>query len=151
MCIHLCVENPYYKLLTNHTVHAPLASSPVISIIVAIDSDGTVNQQDDVTNSLVLARPNDEDFMGEFEQDSNNFQLYHYIFPPLQRQNMGQYIIYSGISANIYFVCIYTHMLHFLDIYEEQLLNIMIEINITTEGDVLQFYIASYRSTQVLL
>ena len=33
-------------------------------------------------------------------------------------------------------------MLHFLDIYEEQLLNIVIEINITTEGDVLQIYIA---------
>ena len=90
-----------------------MASSPVISIIVAIDSDGTVNQQDDVTNSLVLARPNDEDFMGEFEQDSTDFQLYHYTFLPLRRQNMGQYIIYSGISANIYLVCTYTHMLHF--------------------------------------
>ena len=38
--------------------------------------------------------------------------------------------------------CTYTYMLHFSDIYEEQLLNIIIEINITTEGDVLQFYIA---------
>ena len=109
MCIHLCVENPYYRLLTNRTIHAPLASSPVISIIVAIDSDGTVNQQDDVTNSLVLARPNDEEFMGEFEQDSTNFQLYHYIFPPLRRQNMGQYVIYSGIDANIYLPCTYMY------------------------------------------
>ena len=123
----------------------------MISIIVAIDSDGTVNQQDDVTNSLVLARPNDEEFMGEFEQDSNNFQLYHYIFSPLQRKNMGQYVIYSGISVNIYLVCTYTHMLHFSDIYDEQLLNIVIEINITTEGDALKIHIASYRYTQMLL
>ena len=36
-----------------------------------------------------------------------------------------------------------THMLHFSDIYDEQLLNIVIEINITTEGDVLQIYIRS--------
>ena len=39
----------------------------------------------------------------------------------------------------------------FSDIYEEQLLNIVIEINITTEGDVFQIYIASYRCRQVLL
>ena len=78
-----------------------MASSPVISIIVAIDSDGTVSQQDDVvTDSLVLARPNDEDIFGVFEQDSNNFQLYHYMFPPLQRQDMGQYKIYSGIITS---------------------------------------------------
>ena len=93
-CIY--IENPFYNLLTNRTIYAPLASSPVISIIVAIDSDGTISQQDDVTQSLVLARPNDENFIGEFEQDSNNFQLYHYMFPPLRRRNMGQYVIYSG-------------------------------------------------------
>ena len=105
MCI--CIENPYYRLLTNQTIYAPLASSPIISIIVAIDSDGTVSQQDDVvTDSLVLARPNDEDIIDIFEQDSNNFQLYHYMFPPLQRQNMGQYIIYSGIiEINLPGIC----------------------------------------------
>ena len=99
MCISVCVVyivNPFYNLLTNHTIYAPLASSPVISIIVAIDSDGTVSQQGDVTESLVLAHHDDEDFIGEFEQDSNNFQLYHYMFPPLRRKNMGQYVIYSG-------------------------------------------------------
>ena len=96
------IENPFYELLTNRTIYAPLASSPVISIIVAIDSDGTTSQQDDVTGSLVLARPNDEDFIGEFEQDSSTFQLYHYMFPPLRRQNMGQYIIFSGMKASKY-------------------------------------------------
>ena len=96
------IENPFYKLLINHTIHAPLASSPVISIIVAIDSDGTISQQDDVTESLVLARPYDEDFIGEFEQDSSTFQLYHYMFPPLRRQNMGRYIIFSGMKASKY-------------------------------------------------
>ena len=105
-------ENPFYKLLTNHSIYAPLASSPVISVIVAIDSDGTISQQDDVTESLVLARPNDEDLIGQFEQDSTDFQLYHYVFSPLQRRNMGQYIIYSGTYQNyvrsICHVC--THM-----------------------------------------
>ena len=100
MCI--CIGNPYYRLLTNQTIHAPLASSPVISIIVAINSDGTVSQQDNVTDSLVLARPNDEDIIGVFEQDSNNFQLYHYMFPPLRRQNMGEYVISAGMYCYCY-------------------------------------------------
>ena len=96
MCIF--IENPYYRLLTNHTIYAPLASSPVISIIVAIDSDGTESQQGDVvTDSLVLARPDDENFIGVFEQDPISYQLYNYTFPLLQRKNMGQYIIYAGI------------------------------------------------------
>ena len=101
------VENPFYELLTNRTIYAPLASSPMISIIVAIDSDGTTSQQDDVTESLILARTDDEEFVGEFEQDSTNFQLYHYMFPPLRRENMGQYIMYSGNKANIYMPCIH--------------------------------------------
>ena len=135
MCIH--IENPYYRLLTNQTIYAPLASSPVISIIVAIDSDGTVSQQDVVTDSLVLTRPNDEDIIGVFEQDSNNFQLYHFMFPPLQRQNMGQYVIYAGIIT-ITSQCIYSCVISFSEINDEQLLNILFEINITTEGNVLQ-------------
>ena len=93
-CIY--IGNPFFDLLTNATIYAPLASSPVISIIVAIDSDGTTSHQHVISESLVLTRPNNEDFMGKFEQDSTNFQLYHYMFPPLQRQNMGRYVISSG-------------------------------------------------------
>ena len=116
MFISVCVvyiENPFYELLTNRTIYAPLASSPVISIIVAIDSDGTISQQDDVTESLVLARPNDEDFIAEFEQDSNNFQLYHYMFPPLRRKNTGQYVIYSG-NDDYYLPCTHTLALYLI-------------------------------------
>ena len=85
-----------------------MASSPVISIIVAINSDGTASHQDVVTESLVLTRPDDEDFMRKFEQDSTNFQLYHYMFPPLQRQNMGQYVISSGTRSNTCVLILHT-------------------------------------------
>ena len=81
-----------------------MASSPVISIIVAIDSDGTISQQDDVvTDSLVITRLDDEDIIDVFEQDSTNFQLYHYMFPPLQRLDMGahEYVIHLGTITNI--------------------------------------------------
>ena len=93
--ISCCIGNPFSDLLTNRTIYTPLASSPVISIVVAIDSDGTISQQNNVTESLVLIGPND--FMDKFEQDSTDFQLYHFTFPPLQRQNMGRYMILSGI------------------------------------------------------
>ena len=81
----------------------------MISIIVAIDSDGTISQQDDITQSLVLARPNDDDFNGEFEQDPINFQLYHYMFPPLRRKNMGQYL--TSNKTNILLPCVCTYVL----------------------------------------
>ena len=131
------IENPYYRLLTNSTIYTPLASSPVISIIVAIDSDGTVSQQDDVvTNSLVIARLDDEDSIGVFEQDPTNYQLYHYMFPPLRRQNMGQYTIYLGINTCIYSNCTtYSCIASFSEVNGEQLLNVLIEVVITTEGD----------------
>ena len=141
------IENPFYELLTNRTIYAPLASSPVISIIVAIDSDGTTSQQDDVTGSLVLARPDDEGFIGEFEQDSDTFQLYHYMFSPLRRQNMGQYIIYSGIKASgIFHIHImYSCIVFYSEINDEQ--QIVIEVIITTEGNVYKCcYIATIMS-----
>ena len=113
--MYICIiENPFYNLLTNKTLYAPLASSPLISIIVAINSDGTKDHQDDISDSLVLARPNDEDFFGEFRQDSTNFQLYHYMFTPLKRRNMGQYIIYSGKDTSTYLAHVCTHVLHFI-------------------------------------
>ena len=107
----------------------------MISIIVAIDSDGTVSRQDDITESLVLALPNDEDFIG-FEQDSTDFQLYHYMFPPLRRENMGRYFIYSGNKANIYIPCIKMYS-SYSEINEEQ--QIVIEVFITTEGNVYNY------------
>ena len=139
VCVYL--ENPFYKLLTNRTIYAPLASSPVISIIVAIDSDGTTSQQDDITVSLIL---DDEDFMDEFEQDSTDFQLYHYMFPPLRRRNMGQYMIYSGIKTSIsMYVCIKLYVLYIYSGMNDEL-QIAIEVIITTEGNVIYTLTATY-------
>lgn len=79
----------------------------MISIIIAIDSDGTENQQNIVTNSLKLEKLSGSVVAGgRFEQDSINFQLYHYIFSPLNRSSNGQYIIYSGIKV-VHTICMY--------------------------------------------
>jgi len=79
----------------------PLASSPVISIIIAIDSDGSRSQQDNVTNSLVFTHTNNNGVVVNvdgLEQDPENFQLYHYTFSPVQRSDNGTYTIKSGMS-----------------------------------------------------
>ena len=102
-------------MVTNKTILAPLASSPVISIIIAINSDGTEDQQNNVTNSLVIVNVNDNNFIENFEQDSVNFQLYHYIFPPLQRRNMGRYIVYSGTYVYLqYSSCTHAYLLYII-------------------------------------
>ena len=77
----------------------PLGSSPVISIIISIDSDGTRSQQDIVTNSLVFTHTNNNGAavgVDGLEQDPVNFQLYHYTFPPVQDGDEGTYTITAG-------------------------------------------------------
>ena len=77
----------------------PLGSSPVISVIIAIDSDGTRSQQDNVTDSLVFTHTNNSGAVVEvdgLEQDPVDFQLYHYTFSPVQDGNEGTYKIAIG-------------------------------------------------------
>ena len=78
-----------------------MASSPVISIIIAIDSDGTRLRQDNVTNSLFLTHTDNNGVvtvvnMDALEQDPVTFQLYHYTFPPVQDSSEGIYTIIAG-------------------------------------------------------
>jgi len=76
----------------------PLASSPVISIIIAIDSDGTRTQQDNVTNSLLITHTNNDVISVDgLEQDPVNSQLYHYTLPPVENSSEGIYAIQSGV------------------------------------------------------
>jgi len=89
-------------LLSNQSLIVPLASSPVISIIIAIDSDGARSQQDNVTNSLVFTHTNNDGLVVNVDglkQDPGNFQLYHYTFPPIQRSSVVSYNITSGMFA----------------------------------------------------
>ena len=86
-----------------------MASSPDISIIIAIDSDGTRSQQDNVTNSLVFTHTNNSGVVVNvdgLEQDPVNFQLYHYTFPPVQNSSEGIYSIQSGVQLiNVFHDC----------------------------------------------
>ena len=80
----------------------PLGSSPEISVIIAIDSDGTRSLQDNVINSLVFTHTNNSGAVVNvvgLEQDPVKFQLYHYTFPPVQIDSTGNYIITSGLYA----------------------------------------------------
>ena len=99
MCVFFYSENPFYLLLTNKNLVVPLDNSPVIDIVIAIDSDGTKSQQDIVTKSLVFTHTsNNGDVVNVdgLEQNPVNFQLYNYTFPPVQRSSVGNYTITSG-------------------------------------------------------
>jgi len=77
----------------------PSGSSPVIRIIIAIDSDGTRSQQDNVTNSLVFTHTSNNGAVVNvdgLQQDPVSFQLYHYTFPPVQDRSEGIYAIMAG-------------------------------------------------------
>lgn len=95
----LHIENPYYELLSTNSIFAPVASSPVIRIVIAINSDGTIDQQRVTTDSLNFTHTrNDIPMLVEgLEPDPLNFQLYEYTFPPLRRSSQGDYRIQSGI------------------------------------------------------
>lgn len=103
---HLSTGNPYYQLMDNSLVNgtyifAPVASSPVINIIIAIDADGTLAQQDIVTNSLMFTHTNNNNMLTPISglvPAPDNFQLYTYTYPPLQLRNNGTYTIHSGMD-----------------------------------------------------
>jgi len=95
---------------------APLGSRPVISVIIAIDSDGTRSQQDNITNSLVLTHTSNSstvfDVDGGFKQDPFNFQLYNYTFPPVTNSNEGNYTITSSR------ICAFVHCKYILKFHQ---------------------------------
>jgi len=105
--LFIITGNPYYQLIENSLVNgtyifAPVASSPVINIIIAINSDGTLTQQNNITSSLMFTHQNNNNMLipiNGLEPSPDNFQLYTYTFPPLQLRNNGTYTIYSGIYA----------------------------------------------------
>ena len=116
LCFFLCVcvcflENPFYSLLTNQSLEVPSGSRPQISVIIAIDSDGTRSQQDNVTNSLLFTHTSNSGAVVNvdgLEQDPVNFQLYHYTFPPTRRSSIGSYTITSSMYVCDRNCCHYT-------------------------------------------
>ena len=78
-----------------------MASSPIIRIVIAINSDGTIDQQVVTTDSLSFTHTRNEVAMPleGLEPDPLNFQLYEYTFPPLRRSSQGEYRIQSGICT----------------------------------------------------
>ena len=106
-------------LLTNQNLVVPLGSSPVISVIIAIDSDGTRSQQDNVTNSLVFTHTSNSGAVVNvdgIEQDPTNFQLYCYTFSPIQTDHAGNYTIASGMYVYMY---VYAYKMSFLILTQE--------------------------------
>ena len=101
MCFSLYLANPYYNLLSTNSIFAPVASSPMIRIVIAINSDGTLDQQRRTTQSLIFTHTRNNVTMpiDGLEPDPLNFQLYQYTFPPLRRNSGGNYRIQSSMHV----------------------------------------------------
>ena len=101
----VCLENPYDNLLSDSSIFAPVASSPMIRIIIAINSDGTIAQQRNTTDSLIFTHTTRAGITRPVEglrPDPQSFQLYQYTFPPLRRSSQGEY----RIQSSMYILCI---------------------------------------------
>ena len=72
----------------------------MIRIIIAINSDGTIAQQSNTTDSLIFTHTTLDSMtrpVEGFRPDPQSFQLYQYTFPPLRRSSQGVYRIQSSM------------------------------------------------------
>lgn len=106
----LLLENPYHNLLSDSSIFAPVASSPIISIIIAINSDGTIAQQRSTTDSLTFTHTRDGEMtpVEGLNPSPLSFQLYQYTFPPLRRSSQGDYRIQSSTYIHLSIIAMYT-------------------------------------------
>jgi len=81
----------------NSSILATVGSRPVIEFIVAVDSNGIVEFQNNVTNLLTfsfLENSSKEQIQLPLPvMDSDNFQLYSYILPPVGISTEGIYML----------------------------------------------------------
>ena len=132
----LYIVNPYYNLLSNNSIFAPVASSPIIRIVIAINSNGTIDQQRETTDSLTFTHTSNGVMttVEGLEPDPLNFQLYEYIFPPLRRSSEGDYRIQSGMYVHI-FVAVYFMSIFCLAItVNGRSLDVLIELEVDITG-----------------
>lgn len=75
----------------------------MIRIVIAINSDGTIAQQRNTTDSLIFThiRGDMTTRLEGLRPDPLNFQLYQYIFPPLRRVSQGDYRIQSSMYVQL--------------------------------------------------
>ena len=109
----------------------------MIRIIIAINSDGTIAQQSNTTDSLIFTHTRDSITrpVEGLKPDPQNFQLYQYTFPPLRRSSQGDYRIQSSMnilpSVQLLRYCFYLGIV----IEGRPQLNVSIRVDVNITGN----------------
>lgn len=104
--LYWCTEVPYVRVVGNSSILATVGSRPVIEFMVAVDSNGVVEFQNNVTSLLTfifLSNSSQEQIQLPLPvMDSDNFQHYSYTLPPVGINNEGLYTLtINGMLAII--------------------------------------------------
>ena len=88
----------------NSSVSATLGTRQELEFIIAIDSDGSKLQQSSVLNMVAFIFNNSINNATLLQlTESNEFQHYFYIIPPLDNNTEGMYALTFGKNS---FVCV---------------------------------------------
>ena len=90
-------------MLGNSSILATVGSRPVLEFTVAVDSDGVLEFQNNVTSLLTFTFTNssqNQTLLPLPVLDPNNFQRYSYTLPPLGVGTEGIYTLtFNGMAA----------------------------------------------------
>ena len=89
------------RLLGNSNISATLGTRQELEFVIAIDSDGSKLQQSSVLNMVTFTFDNLIDATSLQLMESNEFQHYIYISPPVNNSSVGIYALAFGEKSVI--------------------------------------------------
>ena len=99
--LHIFVENPYLKLLSNISAEASLGTRPILMYVIAVDDDGTKEEQKNLSSIASFQFVNSDGQMFNYDSKltefiETSFQYYIYALPALAEDTEGNYTLMLG-------------------------------------------------------
>ena len=89
------LENPYLRLLSDESVEASVGARPIIMYVIAVDADGTRENQKRLNSSFAFVK-SDNQLQETVDATETSFQHYRYILPILEEDSGGSYKLTIG-------------------------------------------------------
>ena len=95
------VENPYLKLVSNTSVEASPGTRPILMYVIAVDDDGTMVEQKNLSYFASFQFVNPDSQMSDYNSEltefiETSFQHYIYALPVLDEDAEGSYMLILG-------------------------------------------------------
>ena len=94
------LENPYVRLISNSNISATLGTRQELEFVIAIDSDGSKLQQNSVLSLVNFTFDNLINATMLQLTESNEFQHYTYVSPPIDNSSAGLYALMFSKNCN---------------------------------------------------